>query len=985
MAVQESQPVDALPRGTHADSPTKGSFGLNVFRRHNALEVRSGFGQVAELDTTFGYADAADAGSAQTFTQGYRRHLGSTLISTRFGHDQVVSVLSASVYTGNSNRDSQPNAYESIFIVSIYDHTTGDSWEEPLVHHTSEMLQSADSAGGMDAWHGHYETNDTDDFQRWIRAPLDNEKHVFFTWHEQKLFFGNTEMGLWMYVPCIFRGRRRRQLQSIATRDNAVPYSEGSVVQPVMAVDASVDGEFSGFDYLEPEDFPKPSAMCSYYLRLVIAAERTIYLSDDADPAAFALDNVFEIGTTGTITAVAEHNGNLYIWTERETWLCQPSPGFNAGDGRLTRLSETIGCSHQAAVTKTASALVWVDSNGVYASSGGGDIQTISQAIDPFFTSEVANPLTAYFVTSGHLTLGSTPPNAQNSGDEQARTFLRFDPYGVSATWSQSLELLFITVPEQNVILCLSQGEWYFWSVESVAYVNQTGLVPIPGRTNNIQQAWVLTDKDKTLLVGGVDRHFVTNTTLIGGLLDFGFGRVHRSYYILEYGRGGAIDRSVENFSESTVTHGGRSIEIRDEDMRDGLGWYENALDPTGSGDGNLIIGPPIQIPEGVDIGSGIVGQTMEAGSVLVPFYLIKPTLANGGGGYTTVEDLELELRFDNTHWQPIFRETAGPETSRVAAIFPPARAPSFEGYGYSTLSVPTSREFHVYNNAASARTTAGNLLRIYFDGAPATTFTWTTKPDMSLNSGTPNLLFYIPFRPGPFGGAVTTAFTHGMGWSAASAVVSNSRGETSSLRVTVWHPTRFAGSRRSANDRAQPVDYAVKTAPIAVDASTLARLRGVSVRALSHGDSATDHRVLPEWPFRTLNVLVGADRHGWVTQYIHASQVTLATRPTLQNVQNVTPIRSHYFDSATSAVAQRVFDGGATGPVWGTAGSTESVDRFLIDEEEVNDAVISTSTYGESVDVMVYGHHAGKAERTKIEALRVDVRPRGGARRHGR
>ena len=53
MAIR-GQEVELLGDGIRADSPTKGAFALNMLYRRNSWEVRRGFGQVVELDTTMG-------------------------------------------------------------------------------------------------------------------------------------------------------------------------------------------------------------------------------------------------------------------------------------------------------------------------------------------------------------------------------------------------------------------------------------------------------------------------------------------------------------------------------------------------------------------------------------------------------------------------------------------------------------------------------------------------------------------------------------------------------------------------------------------------------------------------------------------------------------------------------------------------------------------------------------------------------------------
>ena len=162
MAVR-GQEVELLGDGIRADSPTKGAFALNMLYRRNSWEVRRGFGQVVELDTTM----RAGRLRAAVPLWGYKEHLGSYAMTTSFGHEQIVSVFTADVWSGDRpadtsatfTRNSTLSQFISIYVVSIYDVTTGDRWEEPIFRHTSEFGETSTSRLEMPDWHGHYETS----------------------------------------------------------------------------------------------------------------------------------------------------------------------------------------------------------------------------------------------------------------------------------------------------------------------------------------------------------------------------------------------------------------------------------------------------------------------------------------------------------------------------------------------------------------------------------------------------------------------------------------------------------------------------------------------------------------------------------------------------------------------------------------------------------------------------------------------------------
>ena len=244
MAIR-GQEIELLGDGIKADSPTKGAFALNMLYRRNAWEVRRGFGQVTELDTTMRAGQQVAAGSWPDGTRwGYIEHIGSYGMTTSFGHEQIISVFTANVWTGDrrgqlladSSTAQQLSKWLPIYVVDIYDVTTGDRWEEPIFRHTSEYGNSETSVLEMPDWRGTYETwwrtdlvsqvtsggfpgifvvgpqapdSFNEDQQQWVTV---NEPAQQFFFHEldDVLYMGNDATGLLAYRPSVFRGRRRR-------------------------------------------------------------------------------------------------------------------------------------------------------------------------------------------------------------------------------------------------------------------------------------------------------------------------------------------------------------------------------------------------------------------------------------------------------------------------------------------------------------------------------------------------------------------------------------------------------------------------------------------------------------------------------------------------------------------------------------------------------------------------------------------------------
>ena len=96
MAVKYDE-VEILRGGIKYARPSKGSFALNLLRRHGAWEVREGFGQLTQFDCRLTHNIAG-----ATTEWGYQKHLGSHIIQTDFGHEQIVSVFKARVSTSET-------------------------------------------------------------------------------------------------------------------------------------------------------------------------------------------------------------------------------------------------------------------------------------------------------------------------------------------------------------------------------------------------------------------------------------------------------------------------------------------------------------------------------------------------------------------------------------------------------------------------------------------------------------------------------------------------------------------------------------------------------------------------------------------------------------------------------------------------------------------------------------------------------------------
>ena len=448
MAVR-GQEVEVLGPGIESDSEVKGSFALNMLWRRNGWEVRKGFGQVAEMDTTLGAIDP----NQSSRKWGYRNHLGSYLMKTDFGHDQVISVFSTDAYTGSTRGSGTTASFENalqvsqflnVYMVSIYDLTTDDWWEEAVYAHTASFSQADDSYAEMPRWKGHYQTAwdmggapgsttaiggggpvaegnkvGLSSHQRWLLSEHD-EDTCFFAEINDQLFFGNQDMGLMLYSPAIFRGWRKgpnaisrrgrsAQVDSSFDRRWKPPYSESSLVRQAVASNGAFT---SAYLYLNKTEFPKPDGAAVLMSRLVLFQGKSLYFSDVGRPTSVVAENVLFVPSEKNITAIEEHLGNLLIWTEDETWLFRPSNEFVITTGRLTKLADGLGCLSPGAIAKAQGAVFWMDKRGSYTMGGNLSIQKTSEPIEPFFTGSMPNPITSYYTANGHATAAGAQPDA---------------------------------------------------------------------------------------------------------------------------------------------------------------------------------------------------------------------------------------------------------------------------------------------------------------------------------------------------------------------------------------------------------------------------------------------------------------------------------------------------------------------------------------------------------------------------------------------
>ena len=423
---------DIFPKGgiDHRD-PSGIEWLANLWRpeRANRIAIRQGFGQLTQQDCTAEKANI-DAAIASPATGGYLSHMGSFLYNTNFGHRQIISVFEALVQYSESDAPSTTvptweramatvHGATKTAVVSIYDITTGAQWEEVLVVRTSENCRNID----IPTAHGYFETSAGSS----TSAPFDFIKFHYHDGAKNAAFkqvgdsvvmmLGN--YGVWIYHGIDVAKTKQRLLSSADVSDNNFTGAaftnggtnyptgdcEGSVLQPVEGV-RGLNSE--KFVYLNKSEFPRADAAALVKGRVVYALRGVLYFSDVGQPGAIMADNFSEIQTEGRITALGEHGGQLFAFTETEAHLLQIQQDTRAGAAfanvvRVShvRISKRTGCVGPRALVETPFGVCWVSDKGCHMAGAQQSVEDLSDAIQDYWDAGIVDPTTHYYANSG--------------------------------------------------------------------------------------------------------------------------------------------------------------------------------------------------------------------------------------------------------------------------------------------------------------------------------------------------------------------------------------------------------------------------------------------------------------------------------------------------------------------------------------------------------------------------------------------------------
>lgn len=540
---------------------------------------------------------------------------------------------------------------------------------------------------------------------------------------------------------------------------------------------------------------------------------------------------------------------------------------------------------------------------------------------------KVGDPIDPLFVGGLANPLASYATAAGHTGlsAPQPRTWLNWlEVDGLHAVYNRHLRLTFFVLPQQNAALVWDGKMWVVWTFESMA--NSRADVSL---SQNLPGAWLSSVVNELVLVAGPEYLLVDDQAVAGGDPSEELNENDKPGSLIVCRLGGpGFDRGVQDT----------------EDNRQGPGYLAELLG--GTSDTRVYIEKPFELEPGTVLPGGAVTQ---AGDLTYPIAIV---LESGA----TLNHFDLEVRFDTVNWQPLTYAIA---PTCLDVFWPAERMPSLSGWSPGSLA----------NVGVSEATVAGNLLTFRWDGPLLPPGSWASHPVMNLQPDR-RVLLYFTLRP------KTANCTASAGWVGSACSFFDS---TASLAkdpaLFAWHHCRVT-TKHVNNDVAQPVDWLLQSEHIEVQ-QVQVRLRGLWLKVSSRGRASTE--IVPAWPLGLLNTVIGSDWKPWSSQIVDYDDGQQGKDISQQNAGD--GLRSRMRAPTTWVLGKRTFNGTAT---WGDH-TDATAGNFLVDDEEINEVVISDSVKGEYVLVTLFGFVRSASERIAIIEARAALLIEGARRRWGR
>lgn len=798
--------VSKLDLGMANDPPDRGPVLVNVHGYGEALRVRDAFGQIGQWDSTLRLSNTTD-------TVGVREVLRTYALRTDAGSVQVVTLLRVFGMTFDTAQGAGVyGQWAEQYVLHVYDETANSHAEFALYGRTVEVDETAVSPQDVRPW------GNSNAFRDIItpRGATGTVKPFMFEMQDA-VVFGSQDAGIWCYRPGLFEAPEQ-QTGTVLLLPSRL--GEGACVSPLVGA----VGQFTTYDYLPAAAWPVAVDGCVFDDRAVFAAGRSLFFTDRFNARSILAGNEVTLPLQGEIKAVASVFENLCVWTDDEFGIYRPKSGTFQTDGSWRLVSKDAGCAGPGAKFVSNTGVVWAGKRGLFSTSGQYDIEQAAPALQSLVLDGIGNPLSAFLSTQQ---VGYAPP----TGDTPRLQWEWRDLDRISMAYDLRRQMLLVSLPSEQIILCRVASNWTILTTESRA-----SNFPATVGVSSLEIEQLCSVDGRVFAACGPE------TFNPSGVESTPTG----SWYLLEMGRGGAVDRSVE----------------LPEDNRDHVGSWTmhgtvTALDPV------ISLGKPTEIWQGWTASTG--GNAIGAnGGWLIPCTVQPSDQANG----QPVAYIQADVTFNSARWQPLL-VGAGPN---VDVVWPNERLLTLAGW---TITNPAAGQLSItYNSATNL-----NISRLLEQAC-----------------------FYIPMK------RVTTAPSLGCNWQLANVpVVGVDILNNVQARLRTWgqfdreSKAVLGGAYLLHNDDdvAQPVDWLYKWAQM--DGGGQVRMREIFLRALTRGQGSDG--IASAWLWGLLNVYYSSDWKDWSGQVVDWSgfQNELASK--------TTPLRARV-KNASAAMVGRVFGG---------------------------------------------------------------------------
>lgn len=968
-------------------TPNDANFGTgwlqNIEKFQSSIKIRDGFGTCAIIDSKMTAGKQLRDSNVKI---GLEKHLGSHLIKeTSFGHKQILSIFRANINTGDfttmnlndtvfENAWAKTSQYRSIYIAFVYDITT-ECWAEvPLFENTSKMNEL------LTFRHGNYETTVSMrynmDFQVWTDAgqntigtnrerTTDTNDFFWFSELDGRVYFGNRYTGAYVYSPIDPRtdGSRRCDvkvtIESHATQDYKEPRSEHSSIRSL----SLKDGLFktANFTYLTNSEFGNPQAACTLGNRLVYAVGNYLFFSDPGDPNCIVDANVQLFPSR--IVAVAPTIGNLLVWTEdSKTYYYNPAEGDIISGGKVSEMSESIGCLGPNAWVNVDGAIIWADKNGFWKNYGNTTASPIYEPIKSFFEKGLSNPLSSYYTSNGQPSL-LNPPKTFYSWNEVTQV-------GVNLSYEPVTTSIYFNIPELNITFVLDKSDYYIWNYESLASM-VSGNDVVEG-ISNMPNPWLLTDTQGGVwAVTDVKTTTYTDDSVYDGVTT-DYTVPENAYSVLRLGRGGALDASLVPAYEDKRRFNGEWTEV----------YLESVGNDTTRDNSYFYIDPPQAIPSGYAFPwAGASVGTSDVSPMWVPISLVAEYdhIVPEGPATTkrNVNEIYIRFKIDRTHWTPYFNANANNPYEIVFDI-PTERLGAIASYYVGTADSAASNGVWM-SDVGGIGDVNGAFINIHIKGSAGG---WATAPDFNFLPRQKNPVILIPLKrvAGSNNDTYYPAYSYTVGHPLSYSYDNPPVTYSNSGLVAWMGQTRALKTAQNAYSTVQSVDWVISSNEISVEeAGVMLDARGITIDVESSGN-ATQQAQDPaiNWPTRLFNVITSTNYKQWAAQLL--DYVGTAPAAIIRIAKET--VRSRL---GTSAIQTKpTFNGtGTQAAKWGSVSDTNG--NFLIGDPGYDNIKTSVGVKGDTITVQMQGHVLSPAEKLRIGSGSLVARVVAGFRRRGR